>query len=358
MIISVLKETKIEEGRVALTPANVKELTRLKHKVYVQKNAGVLIGFTNKDYRKAGARIITSTKDLIIKAKLILKVKEPTFKELNMMKEGQIVFSFLHLAPEKKLIRKILKRKIVALAYETIELKDGSLPLLAPMSEIAGRLAAQNGAHFLRADKGGRGVLIGGTSRAKPAEVLILGGGVVGENAAKVAIGMGATTRIVDISRKRLQTLKKKYRECLKIYLSNSKNISRLVPQADLLIGAVLLPGANAPKLISRNLVKKMKNGSVIVDVSIDQGGCVETSVVTSHNKPVVNKYGVLHYGVPNMPGSVPMTGTLALTNATFPYIKKLANLGLAECCRKHPEMRLAINCAYGEIVHPGLLGS
>lgn len=356
MIISVLKETKEREGRVALTPANVKELTRLKHKVYVQKNAGIAIGFTNKDYRKAGGRILASTRDLIKKAKLILKVKEPTFKELNMMKEGQIVFSFLHLAPEKKLIRKILQKKIVALAYETVELKDGSLPLLAPMSEIAGRLATQNGAHFLRADKGGKGVLIGGTSRAKPAVVLILGGGVVGENAAKVAMGMGGTTCIVDISQKRLKTLKKKYRGHLKTSLSTPKNIRRLVPQADLLIGAVLLPGAHAPKLVPRSLVKKMKKGSVIVDVSIDQGGCVETSVVTSHNKPVVTKHGVLHYGVPNMPGSVPMTGTLALTNATLPYIKKLANLGLAGACRKHPEMRLAINCAYGEIVHPGLL--
>lgn len=356
MIISILKETKEHEGRVALTPANVRELTRLGSKVYIQHHAGLLVGFSDSDYRMAGARILSSTRELIQRGELILKVKEPSLRELSHMREGQMVFCYWHLAPKKNLIRKILRKRIVALAYETLQLKDGSLPLLAPMSEVAGKMATQIGAHYLRSDQGGRGILMGGTTKTDPAEVLILGGGVVGENAARISMGMGATTRIVDISRVKLIRLEKKYKGRIKAYLSSRKNIWRLAQNADLIIGAVLVPGARAPMLIPKGLVKKMKRGSVIVDVAVDQGGVVETSVVTSHDKPIVVQYGVSHYGVPNIPGIVPRTATLALSTETFPYIKRLAHLGLAEACRRYPELCLAINCAYGEVVHPNLL--
>lgn len=355
MIISVLKESKTHEGRVALTPEQAQELVRSGHKVLIQRGAGIISGYRDADYSQAGAAVLASKKRLIQQANLILKVKEPTLSELDWMKRGQMVFSFLHLAAVPKILKRILEKKITALAYETLQLKDGSLPLLIPMSEIAGKLAVQNGAHLLRADRGGRGVLMGGTSEVAPAQVLILGGGVVGENAAQVSMGMGATTRILDISKKRLRELKKKYGKRLKVYLSNKKSISRWVPVSDLVIGAVLIPGVRAPKLVSKKLVQKMKKGSVIVDVSVDQGGCTETSVVTSHAKPVVRRYGVLHYGVPNIPGIVPVTSTQALTKATFPYIKKLAKWGLDGFLQRYPGMISAMNCAYGKIVHPGL---
>lgn len=355
MKICLLKETKESEGRVALTSSNVKELVRLESKVYFQKGAGVLSGFADRDYVRAGATIFKKTKDGIKNADLVLKVKEPTIPELNLMRPGQMIFCFLHLAAEPQLLKKILKRKIVALGYETIQLKDGRLPLLAPMSEIAGQLAALNGAHFLRSDFGGRGVLLGGTQTVRPAEVVILGGGTVGENAAKIALGLGANTHIIDASEWRLSALKKKYKNG-HFYLSRPKVIRRLTKNADLVIGAVLRAGAKAPKLVTKAMVKSMKKGSVIVDVAVDQGGCVATSEVTSHDHPIVVKHGVLHYGVANIPAVVPVTGTFALTGATFPYIRLIAQKGLAEACRIKPELRLAINVAYGEIVHPALM--
>lgn len=353
MNITVLKETKNREGRVALTPPQARILRGAGHRVFVQKNAGVISGFPDRDYAKAGAKIFTSTGEGIKKADLVLRVKEPTFKEVGLMHPGQMIFCYLHLAAFPALTKKILQRKIIALGYETVQMSDGSLPLLKPMSEIAGKLAAQNGAHFLRSDIGGRGVLMGGTQKVPPAEVLILGGGVVGENACKIATGMGAKTRVLDRSLSRLKRLKQK--QGCEIYLSTPAAIRKWILRSDLVIGAVLIPGARAPKLVSRALVKKMKKGSVIVDVAVDQGGCIETSEVTSHQNPVIVKYGVLHYGVPNIPAVVPVTGTLALTGATFPYIKSLAQNGLAGACKKHPEMKLAVNCAEGKIIHPAL---
>lgn len=353
MNITVLRETKAHEGRVALTPSHARALARLGHKIFIQKNAGLISGFPDSDYRKAGGRIFSDTREGIKKSDLILKVKEPTAAEVSLMREGQMIFCYLHLAAFPDLTKKILKQKIIALGYETVQLTNGSLPLLKPMSEIAGQLAAQNGAHFLRSDCGGRGVLMGGTEKVRSAEVLILGGGTVGENALRVAVGMGAKVRIVDVSAMRLKKLKRKYR--CETYLSSPTVIKKWVPRSDLVIGAVLVPGAPAPKLVSKALVKKMKKGSVIVDVAVDQGGCIETSVVTSHEKPVLVKHRVLHYGVPNIPAVVPVTGTLALTGATFPYIKSLAQYGLVGVCKKHPEMKLAINCAEGKIIHRAL---
>jgi alanine dehydrogenase len=355
MKISVLRETKEREGRVALTPFQARVLARHGHEVFVQKNAGVLSGFSNADYFRAGAKVESKPVRLIRQTDLVLKVKEPTVGEVNLMKPGQMVFSYLHLAAVPQIFTAILRRRIIALAYETVQLSNGSLPLLAPMSEIAGKLSAQNGAHLLRMDQGGRGILLGGTRLVSPAHVVVLGAGMVGENAATIASGMGAITHVVDVSRARLIKLKKKLGSRCHIYASTRTNISKLVCRADLLIGAVLIPGAKAPKLVSKNLVKRMKKGSVIIDVAVDQGGCVETSEVTSHANPVVVKYGVLHYGVPNIPAVVPVTATQALTQVTFPYILKLANEGLDGCLKKYPEMKKAVNCAWGKVVHPGL---
>ena len=357
MKIAVLKEVKVLEGRVALIPANIQALKASGHEVFVQRDAGILSGFKNEDYSLAGAEIIEATKELIQRSDLVVKVKEPTLEEIDMMRRGQIFFGYLHLAAIPNTLKAILHKEINALGFETVELKDHSLPLLAPMSEIAGRLASQNGAHFLRFDQGGRGVLIGGTSTVPPAKVLVLGAGVVGENAADVAIGMGGETTVLDISQSKLDHLKNRFGDKCTTMISKKELIEKLAVEADLIIGSVLIVGEKAPKLISEELVKKMKTGSVIVDVSVDQGGCVETSEVTTHENPVVVKHGVLHYGVANMPGSVPVTGSLALNNASFKYIKLLANHGFEACCEKYPEMKKAVNCSLGRVVHPGLEG-
>jgi alanine dehydrogenase len=355
MIIAVLKETKIKEGRVAMVPQNAHELVKAGHIVLVQKKAGVISGFPDALYVKAGAKIVVSTRELLKRADLVIKVKELTFEEVELMRPGQIFFGYLHLAALSKLLKRILVKKITAIGYETVQLTDGTLPLLKPMSEIAGKLATQNGSYLLRADQGGRGVLIGGTETVSPAKVLILGGGVVGANAARISIGMGGDTTILDVSSQKLQSLQREFGSSIKIGMSDAKNIAELVPQADLLIGSVLICGAEAPKLVSEALVKKMKPGSVIMDVAVDQGGCVSTSKVTTHEKPTFIKHGVLHYGVANMPGSVPVTATMALTNASFSYVKALADLGLERCLHEYPEMRAAVNCDRGEIVHSGL---
>lgn len=357
MIISVLKEVKTREGRVALIPQNVKELKENGHEVLMQEHAGVISGFNDEDYIQAGAEIVKKTKDLIERSDMVVKVKEPTIDEVNMMGKGQIFFGYLHLAAIPETLKVIVNKEIIALGFETVELPDGKLPLLAPMSEIAGKLASQNGANFLRFDQGGRGVLLGGTSTVAPAKVLILGGGVVGQNAADIAIGLGGETTILDISTDRLEALREKYGNSCHLQLSAEDTIHKHVLESDLVVGSVLIVGEKAPKLVSEELVKKMKEGSVIVDVSVDQGGCVETSEVTTHENPIVLKYGVLHYGVANMPGSVPITSTLALNNASFPYIRELANLGFEEVGKQYPEMQKAVNCSLGEIVHPGLQG-
>lgn len=355
MNIAVLKEVKTREGRVALIPSNVVELTRAGHKVLVQKEAGIFSGFSDQDYKDAGAELVASTKELIDRSDLVLKVKEPTITEVDMMRPGQMFFGYLHLAAIPETLQKILDKKIVALGFETVELSDGKLPLLAPMSEIAGKLATQNGAHLLRFDQGGRGILIGGTTTVPPAKVLVLGAGVVGRNATDVAVGMGADTTVLDVSEQRLNDIKKTYGDRCKTFKSSQDLIDKLVPESDLVVGSVLIVGELAPKLVNETLVKKMKKGTVIIDVSVDQGGCVSTSEVTTHENPVVVKHGVLHYGVANMPGSVPVTATLALNNASFPYTKALADLGLDGVCKKYPEMLKAVNCANGEIVHHAL---
>lgn len=357
MIISVLKEVKRLEGRVALVPKNIKDLCVAGHEVLVQKDAGLISGFSDDDYLKAGAKIVEKTKELIEKSDLVCKVKEPTIEEVKMMRPGQMFWGYLHLAAIPETLKAILNQKIVALGFETVQLPDGSLPLLAPMSEIAGRLATQNGSDGLRFDRGGRGVLIGGTSTVPPAKVLVLGAGVVGRNAADVAIGMGAETTILDLNPQRLELLKRIYGNKIKTEISSKEKISEFLKDADLVVGSVLIVGEKAPKLVTEAMVKTMKKGAVIIDVSVDQGGCVETSEVTTHDKPFVEKHGVLHYGVANMPGSVPVTSTLALNNATFRYTKALADLGLDGVCEKYPEMRKAINCANGEVVHEALRG-
>lgn len=356
MKISILKEVKIKEGRVAVIPENVRTLVQNGHKVYVQKDAGINSGFPDVLYKEAGATILLTTKELIDQSDLVLKVKEPTIDEVKMMREGQMFFGFLHLAPIPDTLHIILKKKIIALGYETLQLNNKSLPLLIPMSEIAGKLATQNGAHLLRFDQGGMGILMGGTTTVPPAKTLVIGAGTVGQNAADVAIGMGSETTLLDISQKLLDDLKqKKYQNRCTVAKCTPEILEKLVPQTDLLIGAVLICGEKAPHLVSEALVKKMKKGSVIIDVSVDQGGCVETSEVTSHEHPFVLKHGVLHYGVPNMPGSVPHTSTLALNHAAFPYIKALADLGLNQACEQFPELTLAINCSLGKIVHHSL---
>ncbi len=357
MKLAVLKEVKAREGRVALTPDNVKNLVASGHIVYVQNQAGVLSSFSDDDYVKAGATLLAKTADLIDKADVVLKVKEPTLDEVDMMRAGQIFFGYLHLAAIPETLKKILAKKIIAVGYETLQFKNGDLPLLAPMSEIAGKLATQNGAHFLRFDQGGRGILMGGTSTVAPAKVLVLGGGVVGRNASDIAIGMGAKTTILEASPQKMEILKKVYGATATIEMSTPENIKRLLPDTDLVVGAVLIAGEKAPKLVTEAMVKTMRKGSVIVDVSVDQGGCVETSEVTTHENPIVVKHGILHYGVANMPGSVPVTATLALSNATFPYVQRLLDSGFVKVCEQYPEMQKAVNCANGEIVHEALKG-
>ncbi|MCP5463413.1 MAG: alanine dehydrogenase [Deltaproteobacteria bacterium] len=357
MKIGVLKEVKTREGRVCLIPSNIKDLVGDGHQVFVQKDAGVISGFSNDDYVNAGAEIIDTTKDLIDAVDLVVKVKEPTIEEVKMMREGQMFFGYLHLAAIPETLQAILDQKITALGFETLQLSDGRLPLLAPMSEIAGKLATQNGAHFLRFDQGGRGVLLGGTSTVEPAKVVILGAGVVGKNAADIAVGMGAKTTILDVSKVRLSELEQIYKGRCDLKLSTPELIEELVQDADLVVGGVLIVGEKAPKLVNEALVKKMKKGSVIVDVSVDQGGCVETSEVTTHENPVIEKHGVLHYGVANMPGSVPVTATMALNHESFPYIRVLAKHGLASACEVCPEFKSAINCQGGVIKHHALEG-
>jgi len=356
MQIGILKETKNKEGRVAATPAMVADWVKEGHTVAIQKNAGINVGYKDADYIRSGAQILNAPKVLIQKSELIIKVKEPTLEEVDLMQEGQMIFCYLHLASMPALLKKILKRKITALGYETVELKDHSLPLLKPMSEIAGQLASLNGAFYLRADQGGRGVLLGGTETVEPASTVVLGGGTVGENAARVAAGMGSKVLVFDVSEDRLKVLKKKL-PSIQTAISDLKAIEKAVKDCDLLIGAVLIPGAKAPKLVTQDTVEQMKGGAVIVDVAVDQGGCVETSVVTSHENPVVKRFSILHYGVPNMPGSVPITATEALTNVSHKYITALADLGLVGVQKKYPEMEGALNCFKGEISHKALKG-
>lgn len=348
MIIGVPKEIKISENRVGLTEAGVRQLKHEGHRILVQKDAGLGSSITNEQYAAAGAEIVDTAKDIYSKSDMITKVKEPLPDEYDLMKEGQILYTYLHLAAEPKLTKVLCERKVKAIAYETIQNKDGSLPLLTPMSEVAGRMAAQIGAFYLQKDHGGKGVLLGGVTGVRRARVTILGGGVVGINSAKMALGLGADVTILDVNHSRLEYLDDVFQGRLRTLYSNSQNIEIEVKGCDLLIGAVLLTGHKAPRLVTKELVKTMGTGSVVVDVAVDQGGCIETCKPTSHTSPTYDVDGVIHYCVPNMPGVVPRTSTYALTNATFKYCSMLAAMGVEEAISRDPALFKGLNVYNG----------
>lgn len=352
MIIGIPKEIKNWENRVSLTPSGAKTLIDNGHNVLVQSTAGEGSGFTDKEYSAVGAEIISTIEEVYKKSEMIMKVKEPQESEYNLLKEGQLLFTYLHLAVAPELTNALLKHKVNGIAYETIQTAKGELPLLTPMSEIAGRMAVQIGASFLEKPHGGRGVLLGGVPGVMPADVVIIGGGVVGLNAAKIAFGMGANVTILDLNLNRLRYFDDIFNGKVKTLMSNSSNIELCTTYADLLIGAVLIPGAKAPHLVTEDMVKNMKKGSVIVDVAIDQGGIVETiDKVTTHENPVIEKHGVMHYSVANIPGAVARTSTLALTNATLPYALKLANKGFIKAIKASEELAKGVNTCQGHLV-------
>ncbi len=355
MIIGVPKEIKNNEYRVALTPAGAFELTKRGHTVYVQTKAGEGSGFSDEEYTSAGAMITKNIGSTYEKAEMIMKVKEPIREEYNLIKSNQLLFTYFHFASYKPLTQAMIKSKAVCLAYETVEADDRSLPLLVPMSEVAGRMAIQEGAKYLEQPVKGRGVLLGGVPGVPPGNVMILGGGVVGTQAAKMAAGLGAQVTILDINLQRLRYLNDIMPANVITLYSNEYNIRRMLPFQDLIIGAVLIPGAKAPNLITRQMLKEMRPGTVLVDVAVDQGGCIETCKPTTHEKPTFVIDGVVHYCVANMPGAVPYTSTLALTNATLPYAIQLANKGWQQACRDSKELKLGLNIINGKVVYKGV---
>lgn len=328
MIIGVPKEVKDHESRVGITPAGAKGLTAAGHKVFVETHAGELSAFTDDEYQAAGAEIAGNAAEVWDNAEMVVKVKEPVEKEYVFFRDGLTLFTYLHLAPLPVLTDHLLQKKVTGIAYETIRDRHNALPLLTPMSEVAGRMSVQVGASYLEKERGGRGLLLGGVPGVPPASVCIIGGGIVGTNAAKIAIGMGAKVTLVDLNLNRLRELDDIFNGRIHTLASNLYNVSHAVREADLVIGGVLIPGAAAPKIVTREMVSKMKKGAVIVDVAIDQGGCIETARPTTHSDPAYSVDGVVHYCVTNMPAAVPNTSTLALTNATFPYVMRLAKLG------------------------------
>ncbi len=350
MQVGVPKETKDQEFRVGLSPASVRVLTDKGHSVFVETSAGVGSGFSDRDYQDAGATIVAEAKDAW-NQELVIKVKEPLATEYHFIQPEQILFTYLHLAANKPLTERLVESGVTAIAYETVEL-NRTLPLLMPMSIIAGRLSVQFGARFLERQQGGRGVLLGGIPGVSPGKVTILGGGVVGTEAAKIAVGMGAKVQIIDISVERLSYLETLFGSRVELLYSTTAAIEAAVPDADLLIGAVLIPGKNAPTLVNRALVAQMRPGSVIVDVAVDQGGCIETLRPTSHSQPVYVEEGVVHYGVPNMPGAVPWTATQALNNSTLPYVVKLADSGI-KALENDPALAMGLNVKNYQLVHP-----
>lgn len=350
VIIGVPKEIKDNEYRVGITPSNTALLIQDGHEVLVQKSAGLGSGLTDEQYIQAGAKIVDTAQELFERAELIVKVKEPQSSEVSMMREGQILFTYLHLAPEPELTRQLLEAKVSGIAYETIEKADGSLPLLRPMSEVAGRLSVQIGAHYLQRDKGGSGVLLGGVPGVKPGRVSIIGAGIVGMNALKMAVGLGAEVSIFDINPTRLAYLDDLYGGRIATIVANPEVIAEEVALSDLLIGAVLVTGARAPRLVTRAMLSQMKPNSVVVDVAIDQGGCFESSKVTTHTNPTYIDSGVVHYCVSNIPGAVARTSTFALTNVTFPYLRKLANFGLRKALKEDAALAKGLNVHAGEI--------
>lgn len=353
MLIGVPKEIKAYENRVALTPAGADTLIKHGHEVIVEKNAGIGSGFQDADYESVGVKMLDSHIDIFRNAQILLKVKEPIASEYDLFQENQLLFTYLHLAADPALTQVLLNKKITAIAYETIQLADGSLPLLTPMSEVAGKMAVQIGAMLLEKHYGGKGMLLGGVPGTHPAKVLILGGGTVGTNAAKIALGFGADVTILDIDLDRMRYLDDIFQGRVKTLMSNTYNIRESVKEADLLIGAVLIPGAKAPRLVTESMVKEMQAGSVIVDVAIDQGGSIETiDRVTTHANPAYEKHGVIHYSVANMPGAVARTSTFALTNATLPYLLRLANKGFAKAIEEEPALAKGVNTFNGSITY------
>ncbi|MEQ8583405.1 MAG: alanine dehydrogenase [Marinoscillum sp.] len=355
MIIGVPKEIKNNENRVAVTPAGVIELSKNGHQVYVQSTAGLGSGFTDEQYEEAGATVLPTIEETYAIAEMIMKVKEPIEPEYKLIKKDQLVFTYFHFASYEPLTKAMMASGAVCLAYETVEKPDRSLPLLVPMSEVAGRMSIQEGAKYLEKPMGGRGILLGGVPGVRPAKVLILGGGVVGTNAAKMAAGMGADVTIMDVSLPRLRYLDDVMPANVNTFMSNEFNIRELIRNHDLIVGAVLIPGAKAPHLITRDMLKEMNPGTVLVDVAVDQGGCIETCRPTTHQDPTYVIDGILHYCVANMPGAVPYTSTLALTNATLPYAMQLANKGWKKACQDNRELLLGLNVINGEIVYEGV---
>ncbi len=352
MLIGIPKEVKKGEYRVGIVPAGVKTLVDARHRVLIEKKAGEGSGISDDEYIRAGAEVRESKKDIWDEAEMIMKVKEPLPAEYDLMHEGQIIFTYFHLAPEMKLTLALLERKVIGIAYETIELDDGTLPLLTPMSEIAGRMAVHVGAYFLQKEHNGRGVLLGGVPGVEPANVIILGGGVVGTNAAKIALGMGANVTVLDIDLNRLRYLDDIFFGRMRTLMSNSENVGEAVAAADLLIGGILIHGARTPHLVTRDMVSSMRKGTVIVDVAVDQGGCVETTRPTFHDNPIFEVDGIIHYCVANMPGAVARTSTFALTNTTFPYCLKMANRGYREAMKSDKALMRGLNTYDGKVTY------
>lgn len=355
MIIGVPKEIKNNENRVSVTPAGVKELVAHGHTVYVQSTAGDGSGFSDGDYEKAGAKLLPCIEDVYAVAEMIIKVKEPIKSEYPLVRKGQVVFTYFHFACDLELTEAMMASGAVCIAYETVRLANGTLPLLVPMSEVAGRMSIQEGARFLEKPQGGRGVLLGGVPGVKPAKVLILGAGIVGRNAALMAAGLGADVTIADINLPVLRHVADTMPKNVKTMYSSRHNIEEELPTTDLVVGSVLIPGAKAPHLVTRDMLRLMRPGALLVDVAIDQGGCFETSVPTTHSEPTFVVDGVVHYAVANIPGAVPCTSTLALTNATLPYALRLADLGWEEACRRDHALEQGVNIVDGKIVFPAV---
>lgn len=352
MIIGVPKEVKDHESRVGITPAGVKALVESGHEVLLEHDAGALSAFPDDDFQAAGAEIVGGAHDVWRLADMVVKVKEPVEKEYRHFREGLVLFTYLHLAPLRDLTEALLTNKVTGIAYETVRDRRGGLPLLTPMSEVAGRMSVQVGAAYLEREHGGRGVLLGGVPGVAPGNVCIIGGGIVGTNAAKVALGMGAKVTLIDNNVNRLRELDDIFGGRLYTVFSNSYNVELAVTEADLVIGGVLIPGAAAPKIVTRAMVEKMKKGAVIVDVAIDQGGCIETARPTTHSDPSYEVNGVVHYCVTNMPAAVPYTSTLALTNATFRYVMKIANMGARPAIHEDPGIAEGVNTYQGELTY------
>jgi len=359
VLIGVPREIKCDENRVAVTPGGVKSFIKSGHQIMVERSAGEGSGFPDEHYRLSGAEIIASPADIYSRADLILKVKEPQDSEYKYLRSGLIIFTFLHLGAAPALADELLKNNVTGISYDTVQKADGSLPLLAPMSEVAGKMAVQIGAYYLEKPMGGSGILLGGVPGVPSAHVVIIGGGTVGINAARIALGMGARVSILDIDAAKLRYIDDIFGSRIDTVMSNHYWLEKLIADTDLLIGAVLIPGAKAPHIVGEELIKTMKQGSVVVDVAIDQGGCIETcNTPTTHSNPIVVKHGVIHYSVANIPGAVPRTSTLALTNATLPYVLKIAKLGFVEAVKVNPELARGVNTYKGNIVHEVVAGS